>query len=137
MIGYLEQLTAKVLLDRLPIPMLAVCNDGTILFANAACQALLGHGDSAVAGQPLNRFLAVGSRVGAAECARVLRAAGGAVTTWRHPRLGTVHTVVSQSLLLRADDPVLLIGLIDVTEWLWTLGADSTPLPLLESRWRR
>jgi PAS domain-containing protein len=134
MIGYLAQLSAETLLHRLATPMLAVCDDGMILYANPACQAMLGHGDSALAGQPLNRFLDVGSSISPPECVQVLREAAGDVTTWCHPELGTVHAVVSQSVLRRADDPVLLVGLIDVTEWLWTFGPDSTPPRLPECR---
>jgi hypothetical protein len=58
---------------------------------------------------------------------RVLREAAGDVIAWCHPELGIVHAVVSQPMLLRADDPVLLVALIDVTEWIWTFGSDSTP----------
>ena len=127
MMGYLEQLSAKTLLQRLAIPMLAVCDDGVILYANPACEAMLGHGDNALAGQPLNRFLDVGSSISPPECVRVLREAAGDVTAWCHRELGTVCAVVSQSMLLRADDPVLIVGLIDVTEWLWNFDTERTP----------
>jgi nitrogen-specific signal transduction histidine kinase len=50
MMGYLEQLSAHTLLQRLATPMLAVCDDGMILYANPACEAMLGHGDNALAG---------------------------------------------------------------------------------------
>ena len=127
MIGYLAQLSANALLQRLPTPLLAVCDDGMILYANPACEAMLGQDDNALAGQPLNRFLDVGSSISPPECVQVLREAAGEVTAWCHPELGTVHAVVSQPMLLRADDPVLFVGLIDVTEWIWTFGSDSTP----------
>ena len=125
-IGYLAQLTADALLHRLPTPLLAVCDDGTILYANPACEAMLGHGDNALAGQPLNRFLDVDSSISPPACVQVLREAAGDVTAWCHPEQGTVRAVVSQPILLRADDPVLLVGLIDVTEWLWTFGTEGT-----------
>lgn len=127
MIGYLLQLSADALLQRLPTPLLAVCDDGMILYANPAFQAMLGHGDNALAGQPLNRFLDVDSSISPPECVRVLREAAGNVIAWCHPELGTVQAVVSQPMLLRADDPVLLVALIDVTEWIWNFGSDSTP----------
>ena len=134
MIGYLEQLSANTLLQRLATPMLAVCDDGVILYANPACQAMLGPGDHALVGQPLNRFLDVGSNISPPQCVQILREAAGGVTTWRHPELRPIHAVVSPSMLLRADDPVLLVSLIDVTEWQWTFGPDSTPPRLQESR---
>ena len=126
MIGYLAQLSADVLLQRLPTPLLAVCEDGMILYANPACEAMLGHDDNTLAGQPLNRFLDVDSSISPPECVQVLREAAGDVTAWCHPELGTVRAVVSQPMLLRADDPVLFVGLIDVTEWLWTYGTEDT-----------
>ncbi|MBV9319215.1 MAG: PAS domain-containing protein [Mycobacterium sp.] len=127
MIGYLAQLSANTLLHRLPTPLLAVCDDGFILYANPACHAMLGTDDAALAGQPLNQFLDVGSSISPPECVRVLREAAGDVIAWCHPEVGIVHAVVSQPMLLRTDDPVLLVALIDVTEWMWTFGSDSTP----------
>lgn len=111
------------LLERLATPMLAVCDEGIILYANPACEAMLGHG--ALAGQPLNLVHCAGPRITPAECVRILRKASGGVTTWCHPELGTLYTVVSPTLLVRADDAVLLVSLIDVTEWLWNLGPEN------------
>ena len=37
-----------------------------------------------------------------------------------HPTNGMVKVVASRPLLLRADDPVTLVTLADVTDWLWT-----------------
>lgn len=124
-IGYLAQLSADALMERLPTPLLAVCDDGIILYANPACDAMLGHGDNALAGQPLNRFLDVDSSISPPECVQVLREAAGDVTAWCHPEQGIVHAVVSQPMLLRADDPLLLVALVDVTEWLWTYGIEG------------
>ena len=39
----LQQLPALVVLERLPVPVLAVAEDGTILFANSAFGLMLGH----------------------------------------------------------------------------------------------
>jgi PAS domain S-box-containing protein len=133
MIGYLGQLTANTLLQRLATPMLAVCHDGIILYANPACEAMLGYGDNALAGQPLNRFLDVDSGIGPPACVQALRESAGSVTAWRHAELGTVHAVVSPSMLIRSDDPLLLVCLIDVSEWLWTFGPGSTPPRLQQS----
>ncbi len=41
----LEQMPAMVVLERLPIPVLAIGPDGAILFANTAFAAMLGHSD--------------------------------------------------------------------------------------------
>jgi PAS domain-containing protein len=39
----LKRLPALVVLERLPVPVLAIDHDGTILFANAIFAAMLGH----------------------------------------------------------------------------------------------
>jgi PAS domain-containing protein len=44
----LRQLPALVVLQRMPVPVLAVGDDGTILFANAAFSQMLGHPAEAV-----------------------------------------------------------------------------------------
>jgi len=37
-----------------------------------------------------------------------------------------VSTVVSASLLMRSTDPLLLISLSDVSEWMWANGARTS-----------
>lgn len=128
MVGYLEELPALVLLDRLPIPMLAVSNDGVIAFANPACQAMLGYADTTLVGRALTEFLKVRLTT-PAESVRVLRNAAGTTTDWAHRTNGVINVIVSQPLLLRADDPITLVGLTDVTDLLWTIG-DRAPLLL-------
>jgi PAS domain S-box-containing protein len=122
--GFLEQLPAVVLLNRISIPMLAVADDGIIVFANPACQGMLGHAEDAVTGQPLNHFLHV-TAISASDSVAALRDAAGQITAWQHARDEIVQAVVSQPLLMRAEDPILLVGLTDVTEWLWTAGPDA------------
>lgn len=116
-IGHLEQLPALVLLNRLPIPMLAVGNDGTIAFANPACQNMLG--DAAIAYRPLTHYLHTNATT-AAESVAQLRQAVGSITDWQHASGSTIKALISPPMLMRAHDPILLIGLTDVTEWLWT-----------------
>jgi len=44
----LKELPALVVLERFPVPVLAIAEDGTILFANAAFAEMLGHTPDAV-----------------------------------------------------------------------------------------
>jgi PAS domain S-box-containing protein len=122
--GFLEQLPVVVLLNRISIPMRAVTDDGVIMFANPAFQEMLGCGEAAIIGRSLNHFL-LPTVTPAAEAVTALRAAAGQITTWRRADDETVHAVVSAPLLMRAEDPVVLVGLTDVTEWLWTAGPDA------------
>jgi PAS domain-containing protein len=118
-VGYLDGLSARVLLERLPIPAIAVGDDGIIAFANSACHAMLGHDSISLVGRPLTEFLGIRA-TSPAHAVRDLRDSADTTTVWMHPTNGMVKVVVSQPLLLRADDPVTLVTLTDITEWLWS-----------------
>jgi PAS domain S-box-containing protein len=119
-IGYLQQLPALVLLDRLLMPVVGVDVDGEVTYANPAFARMLGHSDTAaLTGQWLSTFLS--GRVGESphECVAMLRSARGSLVDWCHAEGYTVHTMVSDSMLLRSTDPLLLVSVSDVTERLW------------------
>ena len=90
----LRQLPALVVLERMPVPVLAVGDDGTILFANAAFSQMLGHPAEAVARKLI-------------EQGKIDRDGS------------TVRATMSPSALLRADDTVALATFHDRTEELW------------------
>ena len=57
--GYLHELPALILLDRLPTPMLATGLDGVLIYANPAFATMLGHpGTTTLTEQPLPALLA-------------------------------------------------------------------------------
>jgi PAS domain-containing protein len=118
-VGYLDGLSARVLLERLPIPAIAVGDDGIIAFANSACHTMLGHFEISLVGRPLTEFFGIRG-TDAAQAARDLRDSADTTTVWMHPSNGMAKVVVSEPLLLRADDPVTLVTLTDVTEALWS-----------------
>jgi len=125
--GYLQQLPALILLDRLLTPMLAVAVEGVVAYANPACARMLGHTDTtALIGRSLPALLAGPSQTAPSDCVTALRTAGGAVTDWWHAQGFPVSTVVSASLLMRSTDPLLLISLSDVSEWMWANGARTS-----------
>ena len=80
---------------------------------------MLGHVKVGLVGRPLTEFLGIRPAT-AAEAASNLRNAAGTTTVWAHSTNGMVKVVASQPLLLRADDPVTLVTVTDVTDWLWT-----------------
>jgi hypothetical protein len=85
--GYLQELPALALLDRLAIPMLAVRLDGVLVHTNPAMATMLGHQADTVAliGQPF----------------------------------------ISETVFVRASDQILLIGVTDVTERMWTIHPEQ------------
>ncbi|MGA8330564.1 MAG: PAS domain-containing protein [Mycobacterium sp.] len=123
---YLYALPALILLDRIPIPMLATGLDGVVVYTNPAFATMLGHHPDTVmlVGQSLPALLAGRSATPAHECVAALRAAGNAVVEWLHVEGFPVRSVVSDTLLFRATDQVLLIGITDVTELIWTAAPE-------------
>jgi PAS domain-containing protein len=119
--GYLHELPAWILLDRLPTPVLATGLDGVLIYTNPAFATMLGYpGTTTLTGQPLPALLAGHSAIPPRDCVTALRAAGTVVIDWLHAEGFPVHTVVSDALLVRATDPILLISITDITEVMWT-----------------
>ena len=117
--GYLQQLPSLALLDRLPTAMLGVELLGDIAYANPACAELLGYPDAAtVAQHGLPQLLSGHEGVAPADCLATLRTTTSPVD-WNHYQGYVVRTMLSPPLLLRATDTLLLIGITDITAWLW------------------
>src|SRR6185295_11293902 len=111
----LRQLPALVVLQRMPV--LAVGDDGTILFANAAFGQMLGHPAETVlslrfaqifAGQPADTSPVMFIRAHAHQLVELVHRDGS-----------TVRATISPSALLRAGDSVALASFHDRTEELW------------------
>ena len=118
--GYLRQMPALALLDRLPTPMLGVDLDGGITYANPACAGLLGYDDAAaLTRSQLPRLLAGCEGRTPADCVETLRRSASLVVEWNHLEDYVIRGMVSAPLLLRESDTLLLIGIVDVTDWLW------------------
>ena len=121
--GYLDALPGLILLDRLPIPMLATRLDGVVVYANPAFATMLGyHPDTiTLTGQQLPALLAGHSATPPHDCVTALRAARTVVVDWLHAEGFPVRSVISDSLFVRATDQLLLIGATDITELMWTI----------------
>jgi PAS domain-containing protein len=126
--NYLRALPASVLLDRLPVPMLATGLDGTVVYNNPAFATMLGHGpDVTLSGYGLPALLDGHSTTPSADCVARLRAASNVIVDWLHSEGFPVRSVISETLFFRATDEVLLFGVTDLTELIWT--------DLPESQW--
>jgi PAS domain-containing protein len=123
MVGYLTQLPALELLSRLPVSVLGISDEGLIVYANEALLAMLGYVDTRrLYARPLTEITAAGSRcANPRDQIELLRSCAGTVTTWAHTAGHTVKALVSQPLLMRVFDPLLLVSLTDVTDWLRAL----------------
>jgi PAS domain-containing protein len=118
----IHALPALILLDRLPIPMLATGLDGVLVYTNPAFATMLGyHPDTiTLTGQPLPGLLAGYSATAPRDCVTALRAARTVVVDWLHAEGFPVRSVISDSLLVRGTDQIVLIGVTDITERMWT-----------------
>jgi PAS domain-containing protein len=123
----LRALPGLLLLDRLPLPMLATGLDGVVVYTNPAFATMLGHHPDTVmlTGQLLPALLVGYSATPPRGCVSALRAAGNTIVDWRHAEGFPVRSVISETLFFRASDQILLIGVTDVTELIWT--APSQP----------
>jgi PAS domain S-box-containing protein len=113
----LSQLPALVLLERIPVPTLAVLQDGTIVFANTAFSDMVGRDAEEVV---VLRFHDIFH--GALETESVLSVVDGLanmVVELAHKDGSTVRALMSRSALRRADDANALATFQDLTEELW------------------
>ncbi|HEX2214922.1 MAG TPA: PAS domain-containing protein [Mycobacterium sp.] len=113
----LKELPALVVLERLPVPVLAIAEDGTILFANAAFADMLGYTADAV--KEL-KFRQIFHTMPAEESAvSVMRAHANLIVELMHQDSSVVRARMSKSALQRGNDPVALATFQDLTERLW------------------
>ena len=113
----LTLLPAVVVLERVPVPTLAVVRAGTILFANTAFAEMVGYRQDSLAGLA---FAEIFDTVPAALCALSgVDALANLVVELRHCEGWTVRARMSKSALMRCDDPVVLVTFENLTERLW------------------
>jgi len=113
----LKRLPALVVLERLPVPALAMARDGMILFANTAFAEMVGYQQDALAGSPFPEiFHTVPAEVTAVSG---VDAVTNLVVELRHCEGWTVRARMSNSAMMRRDDPVVLVAFDNLTEQLW------------------
>jgi PAS domain-containing protein len=123
---YLRALPTSVLLERLPVPMLATGLDGIVVYNNGAFATMLGHGaDVRLSGYGLPALLDGHSATPPADCVATLRAANNVIVEWLHAEGFAVRSVISETLFFRATDEILLFGVTDLTELIWTTRPES------------
>jgi PAS domain S-box-containing protein len=116
-IDMLRALPALVVLERLPFAILAVAEDGTILFANEACADMLGYLNDELLQLEFRDIFYVAPDDDSA--VKAVRAHADLVVQLAHNDGSTVRAKMSKSALMRGDDPVALAAFQDLTEQLW------------------
>jgi PAS domain S-box-containing protein len=113
----LEQLPALVLLERIPVPTLAVLRDGTIVFANRAFAEMVGcDADEVVSLKFHDVFYAAPTTESVLS---VVDGLANMVVELAHKDGSIVRALMSRSALRRSDDEIALATFQDLTEQLW------------------
>jgi PAS domain-containing protein len=114
----LAALPANVVLRRLPVPVLAVDDEGTVWFANDGFADLVGHQADTIPSMRLDDLLPhlYPARQSVME---TLSSRAEFIVELRHAEGYTVKAKLSRSALLRDDDPIALVSFEDSTEQLW------------------
>jgi PAS domain S-box-containing protein len=113
----LEQLPALVLLERIPIPTLAVLQDGTMVFANSAFAEMVGRDAAEVVSLKFHDILY--SALETESALSVVDGLANMVVELAHKDGSTVRALMSRSALRRSDDGIALATFQDLTEHLW------------------
>ena len=114
----LEQLPALVVLERLPVPVLAIDHGGTILFANTIFAAMLGHTLESLQALTFHEIMGT-LPLGRSSPVSAIRAHAGQLVELAHRDGSIVRAQMSKSAMRRGDDPVALATFTDLTEQLW------------------
>jgi len=113
----MTRLPAMVVLERIPVPTLAIGQDGTVLFANPAFAEMVGYPQESLAGLAFPEiFHTVPAAAGALWGVHAL---ANLIVELRHSEGWTVRAKMSKSALRRRDDPAVLVTFENLTEQLW------------------
>jgi PAS domain S-box-containing protein len=113
----LTRLPAVVVMERLPVPSLAMARDGIILFANTAFAEMVGYPQDSLAGLGFpETFHTVPAAVATLSSVDAL---ANLIVQLRHCEGWTVRARMSKSATMRRDDPVVLVTFENLTERLW------------------
>jgi PAS domain S-box-containing protein len=119
-ISVLEQLPARVVLERIPVPVVAIGQDGSILFANAAFAEMLGYSTETVL---TLRFIEIFHTPPLdASPVSAVRGYANEIVALLHADGSIVKAKMSKSALMRENDPLALATFEDLTEQLWVRG---------------
>lgn len=113
----LTRLPAVVVLERIPVPALAVAQHGVILFANTAFAEMVGYQQDGLTGVAFPEV--VSTVPAAADLLSRVEALANVVVELRHSEGWTVRARMSKSALMRCDDPIVLVTFENLTERLW------------------
>ena len=113
----LKQLPALVVLERIPVPVLAIAQDGAVVFANSAFSEMVGRAPEEVLSLKFDEIFHLPSTTESA--VTVVQALANMVVELANQDGSSVRALMSRSALIRADDDIALATFQDLTEQLW------------------
>jgi PAS domain S-box-containing protein len=116
----LDHMPARLVLERIPVPSLAIARDGRILFANEAFADMVGHSTEALLSMDFSQLFRLAPTDESP--VSVVRRYANQLVELMHADGSLVRARMSKSALMRDDDPMALATFHDLTEQLWNQG---------------
>lgn len=113
----LQQLPALVVLERIPVPVLAIGNDGGILYTNTAFAEMVGFEPDEVLSMKFDEIFHEAPQ--SDSLLSTVHALANMVVELAHKDGSVVRALMSKSALMRYDDQFALAAFQDLTEQLW------------------
>jgi PAS domain S-box-containing protein len=113
----LTQLPSLVVLERIPVPVLAIAQDGTVLFANTAFSEMVGWASDEVLSLKFDDIFHLAPTTESP--VSVVQGLANMVVELAHRDGSRVRALMSRSPLIRSDDNIALATFQDLTEQLW------------------
>ena len=116
----LRRLPALRVLGQLPVPVVAVTEEGTVLYANDAMAEMLGLARDRL--EAMNFRDVFETPLESASAVVDLQRHANTLVNLSHADGSVVRAVMSRSALQRADDDIALVTFHDLTEQRWSRG---------------
>ena len=113
----LEQMPVLVVLERILVPVLAIAQDGSILFTNTAFAEMVGCEPDEVLARGFHQVFH--HVPGTEPLLSGVHAGENKVVELAHKDGWVVRALMSASALMRTDDKIVLAAFQDLTEQLW------------------
>ncbi|MFZ0230529.1 MAG: PAS domain-containing protein [Mycobacterium sp.] len=110
---------ALVVLERIPVPVLAIADDGALVFANSAFSEMVGRAPEDVRSLTFNEIFHLPLTPTTESAVSVVQGLANMVVELAHRDGTSVRALMSRSALIRADDDIALATFQDLTEQLW------------------
>ena len=115
----LTQLPALVVLERIPVPVLAIEYDGSIVFTNTAFAQMMGFEPEEVLRLKFHQIFHQAPPEESLVPLSVVHSMANQVVELAHHDGSVVRALMSRSAVLRGDDQFALAAFQDLTEQLW------------------